>query len=944
MTGKVTQAQSRTLCRDGIEDGAAGELGSEAFDFFRRSFKALTGCEPFPWQEEAFRRLTSGLVDRVFSLPTGTGKTSLMPVWLIALAWQAGEGCVRLPRRLVWVVDRRTVVDQATDLAEKLAASLEAPDGEDTRDLARRLASLSYLGGRGGDESPLAVSTLRGQRADNREWSRDPSRPAIVVGTVDMVGSRLLFSGYGDGPYHRPIHAGLLGCDAWIVLDEAHLSPAFEFLLRRVEDLQTRTHSKDIFPPFFVSFLTATPRGGGREEDGVFNLSGVDRACGILGKRLCAVKKLRFTPLKKDNKTAEHLVEAALRYRDACCRTLVYVNAPKTALEVAKQIRKKVGKIAVDRVAVLVGPQRGMERNRLASDNEVFKAFKANPDRKPLDHTLYLVATSAGEVGVDLDADYAVCELAALDSMLQRFGRVNRLGGEGREAEIEVLYTDNGDDLRKAATLEWLKQLPQVAGEYHDASPEALGGLMRENPPRPEAFSGTPVVPPLDRCHLDWWSLTSIRASDWPSRPEVGSWLRGSGGRKPETWIAWRREADLLSSQVSDEAEVEKFFHARRILPHERIQEPGDTAEEKIKALATVLDREGRDAGVLVFGASGIWRGKMSDLPGALDKGEVRLEYAQVVLSPAAGGLTREGLLDHKADKPSEYGFDVADKLSGGDADKPRGALCLAIEEEDGWVLRALELDGRPGEDILLGPSPNRPKVFDGMRCVAEVRLETPDGNGDECPMFLMAFSDPRAAEGSGDESLAQEKQYLRDHCARVADVAADLARKVCLPDQMVNALWQAGKWHDSGKKRSVWQRACGNANGGEPLAKPRDGRFDWCVLAGYRHEFGSLLDMLRDAGLGEPARHDLVLHLVAAHHSGARPHFDLPKQAAKGGDVPLEDQCKEGIEAVRRFARLQEEFGWWRLAWLEALLKAADGIVSAGLDKAGGEGGGEDG
>lgn len=47
-----------------------------------------------------------------------------------------------------------------------------------------------------GDRS-LPISTLRGQFVDNRDWLADPAAPAIVVGTVDMIGSRLLFMGYG---------------------------------------------------------------------------------------------------------------------------------------------------------------------------------------------------------------------------------------------------------------------------------------------------------------------------------------------------------------------------------------------------------------------------------------------------------------------------------------------------------------------------------------------------------------------------------------------------------------------------------------------------------------------------------------------------------------------------------------------------------------------------
>ena len=48
--------------------------------------------------------------------------------------------------------------------------------------------------------------------------------------------------------------------------------------------------------------------------------------------------------------------------------------------------------------------------------------LRANPYRAEPDTTHYLVATSAGEVGVDLDADHLVCDLSTLDSMIQRLG------------------------------------------------------------------------------------------------------------------------------------------------------------------------------------------------------------------------------------------------------------------------------------------------------------------------------------------------------------------------------------------------------------------------------------------------------------------------------------------------------------------------------------------
>src|SRR5690606_25039551 len=141
-------------------------------------------------------------------------------------------------------------------------------------------------------ESPLTISTLRGERADNAEWRRDPSRPAVIIGTVDMIGSRLLFSGYGCGFKTRPLHAGFLGQDALLIHDEAHLEPAFDDLLRSIVDAQ-----RDDIRPLKVLSLSATGRG---QAD--FTLSAEDEAHPVVSRRLRATKRLQVIDVedKKD--------------------------------------------------------------------------------------------------------------------------------------------------------------------------------------------------------------------------------------------------------------------------------------------------------------------------------------------------------------------------------------------------------------------------------------------------------------------------------------------------------------------------------------------------------------------------------------------------------------------------------------------------------------------
>jgi CRISPR-associated endonuclease/helicase Cas3 len=88
-------------------------------------------------------------------------------------------------------------------------------------------------------------------------------------------------------------------------------------------------------------------------------------------------------------------------------------------------------------------------------------------------------------------------------------------------------------------------------------------------------------------------------------------------------------------------------------------------------------------------------------------------------------------------------------------------------------------------------------------------------------------------------------------------------------------------------------------------------------LLAGFRHELASV----RCAN----GATDLTLHLVASHHGWARPCW---RDKAYDRDC-LRESEQAAFDATRRFAHLQRDFGAWGLAYLEAVFKAADAIVS---------------
>src|SRR5271166_3584101 len=429
---------------------------------FPAAFEVLTGNAPFPWQEALFARFAAGDPPPACNLPTGLGKTSVIPIWLIALATNPAN----VPRRLVYVVNRRTVVDQATDEAVKVRERL--PDEPGLRDSLRDLCANP-------DGVPLAISTLRGQFADNREWSADPSRPAIILGTVDMIGSRLLFSGYGLGFKTKPLHAGFLAQDALLVHDEAQLEPAFQDLLVAIKEEQDRCKE---FRRFRVMELSATSRG-----DDVFGLSEKDRAVPEVKKRIHAKKILHLHLNDDEKKLADRLADLALQHKDLNRAVLVFARTVEAVEKIAEKLRKGTRE---GRVETLTGTLRGKERDELVNKT-VFRRFL--PRAEAGGETVYLVCTSAGEVGVNISADDLVCDLSTFESMAQRFGRVNRFGDRA-DTRIDIAYPTKFDekklDVRRSKTLDLLSQL------NGNGSPAALGDL--DLAARLAAFSPKPVI------------------------------------------------------------------------------------------------------------------------------------------------------------------------------------------------------------------------------------------------------------------------------------------------------------------------------------------------------------------------------------------------------------------------------------------------------------------
>lgn len=196
---------------------------------FSSFYRAIHGHPPFVWQEELLKRVAAEGWPATIAMPTSSGKTSAIDVAVFHLALEAVKGAFerRSSLRTFFIVDRRVVVDEAFDHAQKIADGLrDAADGV-LREVALQLK-------RFGGELPLQVSKMRGGMLRDNGWADEPNQPTVCLSTVDQVGSRLLFCGYQVGERSRSVHAGLIGNDSLLILDEAHLSNAFHQTLLSV--------------------------------------------------------------------------------------------------------------------------------------------------------------------------------------------------------------------------------------------------------------------------------------------------------------------------------------------------------------------------------------------------------------------------------------------------------------------------------------------------------------------------------------------------------------------------------------------------------------------------------------------------------------------------------------------------------------------------------------
>ncbi|MGH3980118.1 MAG: type I-G CRISPR-associated helicase/endonuclease Cas3g [Pseudonocardiaceae bacterium] len=986
-------------------------------DFFRtvHAAEGRRGPDPFPWQRRLVRHVAdTGSWPTLLDLPTGSGKTAALDAAVFLLALLGDQ-----PRRMVFVVDRRIVVHQAAQRTEHLARRLhEARDGV-LRAVAQRLRELAGLeDDQKDDQPPLEYAELRGGIVRDDEWARRPDVPTVVVSTVDQVGSRLLFRGYGVSRGMRPVHAGLLGNDVLYLLDEVHLARPFAATLEAIHRHYRPPVSAGLPERWSVVELSATPAAG-RQESATLRLGTDDRDPGtapVLARRLAATKRAR-TQLVKVSGTdaAKHRAALAVTAAEQACALLEQpgvrtVGVVVNRVDTASRIHSLLAEGQWESV-LLTGRMRPLDRDRLLADYEgrLMTGRRRGDDCPPL----VLVATQAIEAGADIDLDALVTECAPLDSLVQRFGRVDRDGYQSERgySTTSVVLATTADVMEKADDPVYGDRLRRtwtyLQGRALDFGIEAL-----DVPPgtRSELSSPSAVAPHLMPSHLDRWVQTSVTPD---ADPDPAHWMHGLRTVQPEVTVVWRADvldgalADTAASEGSAEVARQRVTAVVSVCPpasSEAMQLPVAVVRAWLASLhagqavqSSLADTEG--ATVVADAEPGSRSSSPSIAPALRWQGDestvirtaADVRPGSTIVVPATyGGIEADNWNPTARGPVSDLGVTAQATQHGravlrlyptlavGEVAVPRPSPWPDIDDRmrdrdvvTAWldeVAAGLPVDAEPSFRQVVTALRDRRVPRDVLRVDIGSTTER-DGSGE---MFVVR-SRGRVAElhGSrrsrGGDSEPATSSFLgapvalTQHLSDVERWAQRLALNSGLPAALAGDLALAGRLHDLGKVDPRFQLIL---RGGEvtadvePLAKSVIPATDFRQrrraeeAAGYphraRHELATIALVERDEELRAQATDwELVLHLVASHHGYARPFVPVsidpsPHLLSASCDGRLlEASSDHGLLSLdsgvpQRFWTCIRRYGWYGLAWLEAILRLADHRASEQRSTAG--------
>ncbi|HXB63955.1 MAG TPA: type I-U CRISPR-associated helicase/endonuclease Cas3 [Solirubrobacteraceae bacterium] len=948
-------------------------LEPQQFDDF---YSDIWARKPYRWQTRAAVELAEGRLWEAVSAPTGAGKTTLIECFLFALACTPSDAERRLPLRLFWVIDRRGVADQVVRHARYVVKAINRGRAGSVAAAVRvRLADMA------GDEHDDVVQVrlwrggLTGETVGDERAPFSPCTPAIVCTTVDQIGSRMLFRGYGVSNGSRPVEAALAATDSLVVLDEAHLSAPFLETATAIGRAQRSAEEQCVCPLHLVQ-ISATLDD---PPEDTFTLTEQELSEPALARRFNASKPIELKTGRDQVRTC--LVEARRLAKQGARAVAVVVNTVGAARSIHTALRND------GEALLLIGPVRPLDRQTLL---EQLEKRAARQRRAELEQPLFVVGTQTIEVGLDLDFDALVTACAPLPSLAQRFGRLDRSGemdGAGRGVIVEPpnecpIY---GEATRQ--TWEWLCTLPAQPPLVF--GPAAIDKLRRESsPPDPPDRPQAPILGPW---HVERLMHTSVSPS--PDL-DVAIFLHGKLD-EADVQICWRADLDVEHGDPDVATERAERMRARPPHPGELLSVSPGAARRWLRRQQYVDDLPDLESAVEPTPDDRTWgrwalRIRPPDGDGVMEVEEIQateLRPGDIIAVPSRyGGCDEFGWSPEARKAVTDLG-NLASR-------RPRillpGAIGLARHL---GVPEDLRLATREIIERVDGEQLSEIEAYDELLPLLITWLGDGGGFATESSLAETAAELKAHIEKASDSAAARRRRALpigapvngrrrsgdllivppisaatrrsgkpvlyETHVSEVAKRAQRFTRQLGLSRELAATIDLAARNHDAGKldpRFQAWLNDGAPLNGGSPLAKsgfdPRERRSrEAQEIArwpkGKRHESLSALLLAEVEQWPQDVLPELLVHLVHTHHGDGRP-FRIASEDQDPGEkvvapIAIEPHGERRIEKtvesdseipwpehVERYIALNRRYGLWGLAALETILVLADRGVSA--------------
>lgn len=864
-------------------------------DGFSEAFVGLTGHYPYPWQEALYERFAANDIPDRCKIPSGLGKTSMMAIWLIAFAKKRWG----VPRRLVFLISRHAVLDSASDSAHQLRRAIRSQKA-----VARQLMLPDFH-----------LCTPRKQLDDSSDWLADPSKPSIIVGTTDTIGSQLFFAGFGVSRIARPHLAALIGCDSLLVLDDANLARPLEMQLRTLTDwpvpLRDSVQSKIILKPRLLALSNEVVARAPRS----FTLSSRDMDDARVKKVLKGGKLVTLCTCETTSSLAQQLAGEAWRLSDGGkknARIVIFCDSKDIAEQTKRLVDDAASRVNQTQdgrggiTALLAGDRRGNEYRAVHKHLKDLGFLGGSPKHR--NRPSFLIATRSGEVGIDLDSDHMVCDLVCWERMVQRLGRVNRFGDGNAKVRVmlrstnlerilralqKVKSTRTRDEIKSVQLAKKqvesfaspIRALPLLDGSY-DASVHAIQELSLRaekdssiSETLRQAALQVPLRPPLTKAVVDAWAMTSLARHS--GRPIVAPWINGWCDDHPNTSILWRRYLPFCPDSSTDKKQqLEKASHFfEHAPPHssEILKTASEFAFDWLSRRANGISKNvnaaklSRDSVIATVLSSDLTAARFIFLRDLISTHATKglrasakadllevLENSIVVVQRNFGGLNTYGFLDHMSRRMPSTGDDTS------------------------WSATHFRVISTSDVSLLHNPEWTTVHQFVSVSSV----------NGEPRSHWLVQHKNKHGVESAQAKDVQSDLSHGRQMVSQIARVARDLR----LSDQLTQVLELVATV--CAQQSVVGQRGSSSSR-------------EWAALSAIAKDtrFQSI-----DVELQQ-----LALHLVAALNGQARPSV----QTRGVLDTPPSVLQQHAQTIALRFAELQKHWGPWGLAWWEALLRA---------------------